>query len=61
MCSSDLFLSEKEQSRLRELAKLNDGDALFLVADADRARACTILGVLRLDLGKTRGFIDERA
>ena len=55
------FLSEPEQDRLKELAGLKDGDALFLVADADRARACTILGVLRLDLGKTRGFIDERA
>ena len=55
------FLSESEQNRLKELAGLKDGDALFLVADADRARACTILRVLRLDLGKTRGFLDEKA
>lgn len=55
------FLSEAEQARLRECAGLNDGDALFVVADADRAKACTILGVLRLDLGKARGFLDEKA
>ena len=55
------FLSEPEQARLKELARLNEGDALFLVADSDRAKACTILGVLRLDLGKARGFLDEKA
>jgi len=55
------FLSGPEQDRLKELAGLNDGDALFLVADADRAKACTILGVLRLDLGRARGFLDEKA
>ena len=31
------------------------------MADADRAKACTILGVLRLDLGRARGFLDEKA
>ena len=53
------FLSEQEQAELCRLAKLKDGDALFVLADASRARACTILGVLRLDLGKSRGFIEE--
>lgn len=55
------FLSDSELARLRELAGLNDGDALFVVADADRAKACTILGVLRLDLGKSRGLLDDKA
>ena len=31
------FLSGPEQDRLKELAGLNEGDALFLVADADRS------------------------
>ncbi|MBQ9566028.1 MAG: aspartate--tRNA ligase [Synergistaceae bacterium] len=54
------FLNEGELERLRELAKLEDGDALFLLADASRAKACTILGVLRLELGKSRGFFNEK-
>ena len=53
------FLSEADLSALCDVAKLKDGDALFVLADASRAKACTILGVLRLDLGKSRGFINE--
>ena len=53
------FLSEGELDRIRELAGLKDGDALFIVAGPDRAKVCTILGVLRLDLGRSRGFVDE--
>jgi aspartyl-tRNA synthetase len=54
------FLTEAELAKLRELAKLEDGDALFLLADKSRAKACTILGTLRLELGKTRGFFKEK-
>ena len=53
------FLTAEDLSKLRELAKLEEGDALFLLADASRAKACTILGVLRLELGKARGFFNE--
>lgn len=53
------FMSEDELAKLREISKLEDGDALFLMADLSRAKACTILGVIRLELGKTRGFINE--
>ncbi len=53
------FMTEADLEKMKELASLEDGGALFVVADASRAKACTILGTLRLELGKTRGFIKE--
>jgi aspartyl-tRNA synthetase len=55
------FLKEEDQERLKELCGLAEGDALFVVAHASRLKACTILGTLRLELGKARGLIDEKA
>ncbi|MDR1376413.1 MAG: aspartate--tRNA ligase [Synergistaceae bacterium] len=55
------FLNEEERGRLEKIGGLADGDALFVVADASRLKACTALGTLRIDLGKTRGLIDENA
>ena len=36
------FLTEGELEELCRIANLKDGDALFVLADASRARACTI-------------------
>jgi aspartyl-tRNA synthetase len=55
------FLNEEELDRLKKIAGLADGDALFIVAHASRLTACTILGTLRLELCKARGLIDEKA
>ncbi|MDR3264563.1 MAG: Asp-tRNA(Asn)/Glu-tRNA(Gln) amidotransferase GatCAB subunit C, partial [Synergistaceae bacterium] len=55
------FMSGEELLRLRELSGLGEGDALFVLADASRLKACTILGTLRLELAKARGLIDETA
>ncbi|MDR1977862.1 MAG: aspartate--tRNA ligase [Synergistaceae bacterium] len=54
------FMNEEERDRLKKIGGLGDGDALFVVADPSRLKACTVLGTLRLDLGKTRGLIDEK-
>ena len=53
------FMNDEEQKRLMEVSALAEGDALFVVADASRLKACTILGTLRLELAKSRGLIDE--
>jgi aspartyl-tRNA synthetase len=55
------FLGESERARLREIAGIGEGDALFVLADASRLKACAALGTLRLELGKTRGLLDEKA
>ncbi|MDR2180302.1 MAG: aspartate--tRNA ligase [Synergistaceae bacterium] len=55
------FMNEEERDRLKTIGGLKDGDALFVVADSSRLKACTVLGTLRLELGKTRGLIDESA
>ncbi|MDR3231252.1 MAG: aspartate--tRNA ligase, partial [Synergistaceae bacterium] len=55
------FMNGEELLRLREISGLAEGDALFVLADASRLRACTILGTLRLELAKARGLIDEKA
>ncbi|MDR1741189.1 MAG: aspartate--tRNA ligase [Synergistaceae bacterium] len=46
------FIDEAKIPRLREIAGIGDGDALFVVADASRLKACSILGTLRLELCK---------
>jgi aspartyl-tRNA synthetase len=53
------FLNEEERNRLREMAGLKEGDALFLVADASRVKACSVLGTLRLELCRARGLFEE--
>ncbi|MDR1873427.1 MAG: aspartate--tRNA ligase [Synergistaceae bacterium] len=55
------FMSGEELRRLGEISGLGDGDALFVIADASRLKACTILGTLRLELAKARGLIAEAA
>ena len=46
------FLTPEEVDKVRELSNLQPGDALFLAAHKSRAKACEILGTLRLELGK---------
>jgi aspartyl-tRNA synthetase len=55
------FMSEGELARLKEIAGLKEGDALFVAADASRLKASTVLGTLRLELCKTRGLFDEKS
>ena len=51
------FLSEAQLQQIRELAQLEDGDALFIMADEKWQKACEILGQIRLDLGRERGLV----
>lgn len=53
------FLDEARIKKLYELSALEDGDALFIMADADWQKACTILGQIRLELGRERGLVKE--
>lgn len=46
------FLSDAEQAGLCSAAAAEPGDLLLVVADADRRRAQSVLGALRLDLGR---------
>jgi aspartyl-tRNA synthetase len=55
------FLDPERMERLENLAALEDGDALFLLADKDRRHACEILGTLRLELARDRRLIREGA
>ncbi len=52
------FLSDTEQSSLRQSAGAQPGDLLLLVADKFPL-ACEVLGRLRLDLGRRRNLIDS--
>ncbi len=53
------FLDEAGRSRLAEAAGLGEGDALFVCADRDWRKACTVLGQLRLELARARDLVEE--
>ncbi len=53
------FLNEEQTAKLRELSAIEDGDALFLMADESWRKACEILGQIRLELGRDRGLVQE--
>ncbi|NLL37388.1 MAG: aspartate--tRNA ligase [Fretibacterium sp.] len=55
------FLTPSELERLKEVAALQEGDLLFILADASRVKASSILGTLRLELGKAKGLINEKS
>jgi len=55
------YMSEGDLGKLREISGIQEGDALFVVANTSRLKACTVLGSLRLELGKARGLINENA
>ncbi len=52
------FLSDEEKRRATEIAGLEPGDLLLLVADAE-AVASKVLGHLRLQLGEKLGLVDR--
>lgn len=53
------FLSEDQLAKLRELSAIENGDALFIMADESWRKACEILGQIRLELGRARGMVEE--
>ncbi|MEA4872821.1 MAG: aspartate--tRNA ligase [Synergistaceae bacterium] len=52
------FLDEDTISLLRSLSEIQDGDALFIMADENWRKACEILGQIRLELGRERGMLE---
>ncbi len=53
------FLNASEQERLCSLGNIGEGDALFVVADDDWKKACTVLGQLRLELAREHDLLEE--
>ena len=53
------FLDSSASEKLQELGNLRDGDALFVVADEDWKKACTVLGQLRLELAREHDLVEE--
>ncbi|MCL1941071.1 MAG: aspartate--tRNA ligase [Synergistaceae bacterium] len=53
------FLKSPELDELKQISHIADGDALFVMAGNDRREICERLGVLRLELAKERGLINE--
>lgn len=53
------FLDEGRIAKLKELAGIENGDALFIMADENWRKACEILGQIRLELGRERGMVEE--
>ena len=53
------FMKEGELDILKRISGIQDGDALLVVANASRLKACTVLGSLRLELAKAYGLISE--
>ncbi|MEG1641821.1 MAG: aspartate--tRNA ligase [Synergistaceae bacterium] len=53
------FLDEERIESLKKISGIEDGDALFLMADANWKKACEILGQIRLEIGKARGLLEE--
>lgn len=53
------FLDEQRIDKLKELSRIEDGDALFIMADDNWRKACEILGQIRLELGRERGLVQE--
>ncbi|WP_352401738.1 aspartate--tRNA ligase [Synergistes jonesii] len=53
------FMSEEQTAKLKEISCIEDGDALFIMADENWRKACEILGQIRLELGRDRGMVRE--
>ena len=53
------YMNEDDLKKLITVSGIRDGDALFVAANTSRLKACTVLGSLRLELGKTLGLINE--
>ena len=46
------YLTPENIEQIKNISKLENGDALFLASHESRRKACEILGVLRLELGR---------
>lgn len=53
------FLDGERVAKLKELTAMEDGDALFVMADSSWRKACEILGQVRLELGRVRGLVED--
>lgn len=53
------FLDEVQLNKLKELSKLEDGDALFLMAGENWLETCELLGQIRLEMAKEFSLIKD--
>ncbi len=53
------FLSPGAQAKLTEISGLTGEDIFFVMADKNWARACTMLGQMRLEMARERGLVRE--
>lgn len=53
------FLDEARVRKLKEITGMEDGDALFVMADSSWRKACEILGQVRLELGRLRELVED--
>ena len=53
------FLSESAQAELVSSSALSEGDILFVMADKDWTKACSMLGQIRLELARAKGLVGE--
>lgn len=53
------FLDGTQAQRLKQITALEDGDALFVMADENWRKACEILGQVRLELGRSLGLVED--
>ena len=53
------FLDETAIQQLYTITGMQDGDAVFVMADESWKKACEILGQIRLEVGRARDLIEE--
>ncbi|MCI7404331.1 aspartate--tRNA ligase [Pyramidobacter sp.] len=53
------YLDDEHKAQFLELAQAQDGDAIFLIANADAMLVATVLGQLRLDVARAHGLVRE--
>ena len=53
------YLDDEHKAMFLEQAHAKDGDAIFLIANANVMMVSTVLGQLRLDIAKAHGLVNE--
>ena len=53
------YLDDEHKAMFLEMAGAKDGDAIFLIANANVMMVSTVLGQLRLDIAKAHGLVNE--
>ena len=53
------YLDDEHKAMFLEQAHATDGDAIFLIANANVMMVSTVLGQLRLDIAKAHGLVNE--